>query len=308
VTAAVLLALAASAHAAVITGTSRDDRLVGTTSSDRVLGLDGNDQIHALAGDDVIDGGAGSDDMSGGAGRDAAVYPSGGTVDVSIDDLANDGHTGERDNVQTDIEDVYGGPDADRLIGSAGPNTLDAGVGNDVVDGGGGVDALYGDDGDDRLIARDGRRDFVDCGPGSDIAIVDEDDRVVACEIVDRRQAVPRVDGNVTYTWRAIGATTWFSNMAVRDLSPRYSRVRFVCRGPGCHQPGTPLKRPPLRERLRTGAVVDVRIVAPGRLGRLIRLQIRHGGAAPAKSVLCLRGKNQRPSRRCPGFSDVGSR
>jgi hypothetical protein len=167
--AVVALACAVSAQAAT---------LAGTPAADTIRGTAGHDRIAAGGGDDLIDGGPGSDDLAGGPGTDAALYPGPAPVRVTLDDLANDGPAGERDNVQTDIEGVYGGDGDDRITGSDGPNLLDGGAGDDVLDGRGGEDDLFGAGGADRVLARDGRRDVLDCGPGDDVAIVDTLDAV----------------------------------------------------------------------------------------------------------------------------------
>lgn len=59
---------------AIITGTTRGDRLNGTTGDDSISGLDGADTITGAAGNDFIDGGAGADSISGGDGNDTIVY------------------------------------------------------------------------------------------------------------------------------------------------------------------------------------------------------------------------------------------
>jgi hypothetical protein len=81
---------------------------------------------------------------------------------------------------------LYGLGGADVLLGLRGNDVLNGGRGADVLDGGPGADRLFGGPGNDTLRARDGRRDFVDCGPGRDSAIVDRLDRVSGCEVVKR--------------------------------------------------------------------------------------------------------------------------
>jgi Ca2+-binding RTX toxin-like protein len=73
---------------------------------------------------------------------------------------------------------------ADTLIGSSGQNTLVGGHGNDELRGRTGddrllpqkgADVIQGGPGDDRLNAIDNHRDrTIDCGPGRDVALVDE--------------------------------------------------------------------------------------------------------------------------------------
>jgi Ca2+-binding RTX toxin-like protein len=74
----------------------------------------------------------------------------------------------------------------DTLLGGAGGDKLDGGDGNDVLFGGAGVDTLLGGAGSDTIYAADGERDVVDCGPGSDRALVDAFDKVAHCEVVER--------------------------------------------------------------------------------------------------------------------------
>jgi Ca2+-binding RTX toxin-like protein len=77
-------------------------------------------------------------------------------------------------------DSLIGGPGDDRLLGRANQDRLSGSRGRDV---------LIGGTGDDRLEAADGRRDrAIKCGPGTDIAIVDDrDPRPTDCENVERR-------------------------------------------------------------------------------------------------------------------------
>lgn len=299
---AVSLLVSGTAGAATVTGTDGADRLVGTPGPDYLSGGAGDDRLAGRGGDDVLDGGSGSDDMSGGRGTDAVVYPGPVPVRVTIDDLANDGPAGADDNVQTDIEDVYGGSGPDHLVGSAGDNMLDGGAGDDVVDGGAGSDELFGGAGDDRLLARDGRRDEVDCGPGADIAVVDTLDVTRGCELVDRRPVRPRVDGDVQWT-ATIGATTTFVVMRLVAVHPWSASVTMVCTGGGCpfHRRSYGARRNLAGAvhgaRLLPGARLDLRLTAKGRVGKVLRFTTRLS-RPPVRADLCLAGG--RTSRRCP--------
>ncbi len=73
----------------------------------------------------------------------------------------------------------------DRILGLAGDDVLSGGGGDDELYGGPGRDVLLGGAGDDFLETKDGGRDYVDCGPGGDVASVDLRDRVSrTCETV----------------------------------------------------------------------------------------------------------------------------
>jgi hypothetical protein len=292
---AAALAAAGVAQADTFTGTEGDDLLRGGPGADVLLGLGGNDRLAGGGDADVLDGGSGSDDLAGGRGRDAVVYPIAGPIVVTLDDLANDGPAGSWDNVQTDVEDVFGTPAGDRLAGSAGDESLDGGGGDDLLEGGGGEDALFAGDGDDRVEARDDRRDKVACGQGFDIAIVDDHDRLSGCEIVDRRPAVPRVDATVAFEWQLIGNRTVFPRLVLSDVDPARAAIELRCSGLGC-----PFARRAVTARSRVltkhvrelraapGARLEVRLTAPGRLGKLIRFEAR-SGKAPVRTEQPLR-------------------
>ena len=71
----------------------------------------------------------------------------------------------------------------DTLVGGKGADRLTGGKGADVLVGGPGKDVLDGGPGADRLDARDGASgDTLNCGPGSDEALIDKGDKVVDCE------------------------------------------------------------------------------------------------------------------------------
>lgn len=170
-----------------------NDELVGGAGSERLLGEDGEDRLTGHEGDDELDGGAGADrlgidapadgeddpgadDYRGGAGYDTLYltnHPTG--VTISLNETADDGSPGERDNVRADIEWIQGSPHADVFTGNDGPNSfagaggddrlvgagandaLDGGDGNDTLAGGPGTDSLHGDSGDDTIHGGPGR-------------------------------------------------------------------------------------------------------------------------------------------------------
>jgi Ca2+-binding RTX toxin-like protein len=92
----------------------------------------------------------------------------------------------------------------DRIDAGAGNDTIEAGNGNDEITGGPGQDDINADAGpeacnflvcrgaigNDVVNARDGEADNIDCGVGTDKAIVDAIDTVANCETVDRGAVV----------------------------------------------------------------------------------------------------------------------
>lgn len=84
-------------------------------------------------------------------------------------------------------DDLHGTARDETMRGLRGPDRIAGKGGRDVVVGGLGRDVLFGGSGADRMLARDGTRDRVDCGDGSDTAIVDPQDSVANnCESVLR--------------------------------------------------------------------------------------------------------------------------
>lgn len=115
----------------LVHGDTGDDTLSGGPENDRLVGEDGDDTLDGRVGDDHLNGGLGEDRLIGGGGEhDAARYrEKSDPVRVDLDGEADDGTAGEGDNVNFDVEDVYGGSAGDTLAGSSGPNLLDGGAG-----------------------------------------------------------------------------------------------------------------------------------------------------------------------------------
>jgi hypothetical protein len=190
-------AVIAVAADGTILGTAGADRLTGTAGADALYGRAGNDVLDGGEGDDELDGGPGADVLRGGPGVDVVSYAGAAPVIVTLDGAADDGTAGERDDVQADVEDVFGGAGDDRLTGNGDANTLDGGAGDDALDGGAGADVLLGGDGDDVIVAADGAVDQVDCGDGDDTATVDKVDVTVGCEHATGERATAPAQGAV---------------------------------------------------------------------------------------------------------------
>jgi hypothetical protein len=189
--------ISAGAGEDILRGEADNDRVFGGDGSDLVVsGGEGNDDVNGGNGDDVVSGDddavnavstPGSDVIAGGAGRDRVKYdssPQGVTVDLD-GETGDDGAPGEGDTVAADVEDIRGSWHDDTLTGSDGPNLLDGYLGDDVLIGGGGQDDVRGFTGNDELWLRDGGQDSGDCYSGSDRAIVDPEDTLTACEVVE---------------------------------------------------------------------------------------------------------------------------
>lgn len=166
----------------VVTGGPGNDRITGTAGNDSLSGEDGNDSINGWLGNDVESGGngddeigygsdddQGADDVSGGAGVDKVRFTehTGGGMAISLDDVANDGTTGEGDNIHSDLEIVVGSPGDDTITGTAAPDNIDGHWGADTIRGGGGNDRIDGNSDNDVLFGQDGD-DEIYGGSGND--------------------------------------------------------------------------------------------------------------------------------------------
>lgn len=199
-------------------GEDGSDYLRSSSGKDSLSGGSGNDVLRSGAGvdsllgegdNDVLDGGDGADILNCGDGSDTVQYQGRtAALTVTLDDLANDGATGENDKIESSCENVEVWNGADRVTGSSGPNRIEARDGNDTlkggagsdrlyggagkdtlngdagndylsgeagddtISGGSGTDTVYGGDGSDTINVKDGVRDVVYCGGGAYDAVV----------------------------------------------------------------------------------------------------------------------------------------
>jgi len=123
------------------------ESLDGSPFDDTLIG-DGADNIFTMGlGDDSVSGGGGNDTIS------FLQSAQGVTADIRFGTA-----TGEGSDTFTGIENLYGSPQGDILLGDGGSNWIYGDLGDDTV---------FGDDGDDHLFGGDGT-DAVDGGNGSD--------------------------------------------------------------------------------------------------------------------------------------------
>lgn len=184
------------------------DRAVGGSGQDNIYDDDGDsDRIESGSGDDLIfsaDGGKDAIDCGTGNFDIAHVDPadevtgceivvdSGPLIGTNKSDELFAGNTvqfamGKRGkdtlNSSSDGDVLLGGPDKDRFFGNTGFD--------DVIDDDGiskgrrGGDVISTGPSSDFVVSFDGEADRIDCGTGSDTAIVDRKlDKVVNCEEV----------------------------------------------------------------------------------------------------------------------------
>jgi Ca2+-binding RTX toxin-like protein len=130
--------------------------------------------------------------FSGGAGTDSAGYFSQQSVPLTIsaDGVADDG-PGGHDNIGTDVESLFGGVFADRLLIGPGGGTLAGRGADDQLTGGAGNDliqAAYVEDvGLDSGDFYPEGTDTVKCGGGQDFVLADSSDVIDPdCEAVGK--------------------------------------------------------------------------------------------------------------------------
>jgi diguanylate cyclase (GGDEF)-like protein len=167
--------------------------LNGGAGQDSLYGSDGADTLDGGDGDDMLAGGPGGDVFRGGSGEDTLTFAAHSVaVTADPDGVADDGSSGEHDNVMPDVEDLIGGPAADTLVGGPGANSLSGGDGadalygrdgDDTLEGGEGQDVMRAEAGDDTVRSRDASSDDVSCGAGQDSASADPVDQLAGdCE------------------------------------------------------------------------------------------------------------------------------
>ncbi|MFN8222141.1 MAG: hypothetical protein U0R50_02710 [Gaiellales bacterium] len=83
------------------------------------------------------------------------------------------------------IDTIVGSGKADRIYGFSGADRLYGKRGNDLIIPGPGRDKVWGGEGSDTIVVLDGARDYVYCGHGHDVVVVERLDAVSAdCEKV----------------------------------------------------------------------------------------------------------------------------
>ncbi|MCU1382254.1 MAG: calcium-binding protein, partial [Acidobacteria bacterium] len=162
--------LVGTSGANTLTGTSEADSLTGLAGNDTLVGLGGNDTLAGGPDDDQLDGGAGNDILlytagfdtfDGGVGNDTADFSGfgsavwiellrGGAQALTKDQTTLTGSGAWRNlGVLTEIENIVGTAQADKLFGSGADNTLSGGAGNDILFYNEGFDTLDGGTGTD---------------------------------------------------------------------------------------------------------------------------------------------------------------
>ncbi|WP_205910250.1 calcium-binding protein, partial [Rhizobium sp. FKY42] len=175
-------------------GTSVNDRVIGSYLDQRLGGGGGADYIDGGAGSDLIFGDSGNDtlavsisnlgdldQLNGGDGIDTATFvdqPTG----IYADLVQNNGEVrtwnssissnseGRLIATLTEVENIIGTTQDDKLFGDDAANILSGKAGNDTLDGRSGNDTLVGGQGNDTLLGYNGDDTYIfDFGDGDDL-------------------------------------------------------------------------------------------------------------------------------------------
>jgi len=170
-----------------IQGGTEDDELFGGTGNDTLVGDVGNDVLIGGDGDDILIPGLGDDYIDGGKGTNTISFifsPNAVTIDLAggttgarhlgggatIDGGSGGGtSTGEGTDTFANIQNIYGSPNNDTIIGDAKANGIYGQNGNDYIAGQGGKDLLNGEGDDDEINGGSGD-DAISGGTGDDKA------------------------------------------------------------------------------------------------------------------------------------------
>jgi len=124
-----------------LTGSAAANTMNGQGGNDTLDGQGGNDILLGGAADDILIGGGGADSLQGGAGTNDTADYSGSADPVTVNLTTGTGSGGDaQGDTLTGIERVIGSAGNDTLTGAASNDTLIGGAGADVLTGNGGVD------------------------------------------------------------------------------------------------------------------------------------------------------------------------
>jgi len=232
---------AASGVAVTFNGGGGNDTLIGDTGADTLNGGAGNDTLRGKGGADTMNGDDGDDTfdeesaanggdvMNGGAGTDTVDYSArSNALTVTMDGAAaNDGESGENDNVKSDVENIIGGSGADNITGNALNNRIDGRDGNDILSGGAGDDVFpQGSAGDGNDIISGGTGDDLVDYSGRSANITAVLDSVIAAGVASSgtnsgdtgASEADKLGNDVEKLWGGSGNDTLTGNASNNEL------------------------------------------------------------------------------------------
>ncbi len=114
--------------------------------------------------------------------------------------------------------------------------------------------------------------------------------------------ALQRVNSNLTWSYDSSSKGTKFTTLTLSGV-PKGATIEVRCSGKGCPRKTWVKKNAPAKlsltvfrnKTLRRGATLEVRTLATGAIGKVVRLKI--GAKRPAQTVLCLSPGAKSPAR-----------
>jgi hypothetical protein len=107
---------------------------------------------------------------------------------------------------------------------------------------------------------------------------------------------LPKVAAQIQASWTLNKAFAKLRKLNVSKV-PAGGKVQVLCTGKGCafarksapvKGGGASLVKLFKGRKLKPGAVIEVRVTAPGMTGQVVRFTVRKGKKTPARSTLCL--------------------
>jgi hypothetical protein len=293
--------------------------VLGSPHGDRLVGDGGANELIGGAGNDDLVGGSGFDSLFGDEGDDRVVAQDGGpdqvdcadgfdTAFVDAVDALSECEAVDASNIlqpDRDADGIDAPIDCDDTRADVRPGAGDV-PDNGVDEDCSGADATDPDrDGDGSQRPEDCDDTRPDVNPRA--VEVPGNQRDEDCD--GRSQPFARVSARIRNAWALFRDGTEPRRLSVGGLVAP-AQVELRCKGPGCPSRAArkrirvgrgarpvDLLRTLGRPRLRPGAVVQVRVTKPGRLGRIVRYRIRDL-KLPAVRSTCI-APGSRKERKC---------
>ena len=278
-------------------GNGRGNRLIGGAGADELVGGPNADRLAGGSGNDLIDAGDREpDEVECGDGSDTATIDGRDNPVRNCETVTNVDKDGDFSKVGQDCDDN------NPSIHPGAPEIPENGIDEDCD----GQDAGNFDrdgDGITRPLDCDDNNPAIRPGvaeiPGN--AIDENCDRVIA--------PAPRITSGVVNKWLAYRRYTMVVRLTVRD-APVGAVAEVRCDGRGCPR-GVKRRRSTggkeLRfadhfrgRKLRVGATIEIRILMPGTIGKIVRYRMRPS-RIPKATILCLPPAARNPQACAPG-------
>jgi hypothetical protein len=258
------------------------------------------EKVAAGSGDDELEGNALTNTLSGGDGADTLT--GNGGADVLLGDAGAD-TINARDGV---ADDVNCGPGADTAVVDPADTVTSCETVNLPDADADGVPAPQDCD-DQNAAIHPGATDVPGDGVDQDCSGADTPGATPSPARGGGTGAVPGgprgVAARIAGRWGLARRYTTVIELTVKDI-PADGRVVILCSGKGCGfdrrtvaPKGGAAKLAKLfrGRKLKRGAVVEIRVTAPGMTGKVVRYAVRTGRKLPASATLCLPSGASKP-------------